>query len=853
MQDAASSVAWRRALPRLRTFTLLSLAMAAAVPAVGEARQRDADRDGLSDKVEASLRTNPRRADTDGDKLRDGIERRRTRTNPRRSDTDRDGLTDGFEVKRSKTKPRRFDTDGDLMGDGLELLMGRDPLTRERKKPKLVPELPPPPPPAPEPPLPVSDLVPPETMITTGPSGTLSSGSASFTFGSSEASSSFECRLDAGEWGACTSPKDLFGLANGSHTFAVRATDAAGNTDLTPASRTWTVNVPPPDATAPDTAIISGPSGTSTSGSASFAFSATEAGSTFQCRLDAGAWGSCTSPKAYSNLANGSHTFDVRARDGAGNSDATPASRTWTVAVPLDAVAPETTIGSGPSGTSTSSSASFGFSSSEAGSTFECRMDAGAWGACTSPKAYSNLANGSHTFDVRATDAAGNTDATPATRTWTVAVPPPDTTAPDTTISGGPSDTVTSSSASFTFTSTEAGSTFQCRLDAGSWAACTSPKAYSGLANGSHTFDVRATDAAANTDATPASRTWTVNVTQPPPGVVQVSPGANLTNAYNQAPAGSVIELGCGSYAAWDTPNGATKQMTIRAAVRNCAVFPRLHAKSSNVTFDGIDIDAGGGVPSCSGGECAAFETWGGNTNITFKNGRIGHVGGQKGAFLHGTSSTAPQGIVIENTEIHDVRVTAMGQHLECVMSHSPGVTFRGNTFRNCGVFDISLGRGDWWGQPEYGNVTMENNLFGHSVDDGSDWHYYGLAWWLTTLDGARIVNNTFENSVVMDRANGGVGGVWANNIGGGWTCEPGVVYAGNVGKACSAQDKTVNPASSTQNQTAPMGWVNPVAFDFHLTAGSPARDAGSALYAPATDREGKSRNGAPDAGAYEF
>jgi hypothetical protein len=295
--------------------------------------------------------------------------------------------------------------------------------------------------------------------------------------------------------------------------------------------------------------------------------------------------------------------------------------------------------------------------------------------------------------------------------------------------------------------------------------------------------------------------------------------------------------------------------MTVRAAARNCAKFSRLHAKSSNITLDGIDIDAGGGVPMCGGSSCAAFEAWGGSTNITFKNGRIGNVGGQKGLMLHGSSSTASQGVVIENTEIHDVRITAPGQHLECVMSHSPGVTFRGNTFRNCGVFDISLGRGDWWGQPEYGNVTIENNLFGHTVDGGAagDWHYYGLAWWLTTLDGARVVNNTFENAVSMDRATRGVGGVWANNIGGGWTCVSGVTYAGNVGKACSAQDKAVSPSSSTYNQTAPMGWVNPGAFDFHLTSGSPARDAGSALYAPAADREGKPRSGAPDAGAYEF
>jgi hypothetical protein len=91
-----------------------------------------------------------------------------------------------------------------------------------------------------------------------------------------------------------------------------------------------------------------------------------------------------------------------------------------------------------------------------------------------------------------------------------VPAPPQDTTPPETTIDSGPSGTVKPKDATFMFHSSEAGSTFECKLDSGPYSACSSPKRYTGLANGSHTFLVRATDAAGNTDATPASRTWTV-------------------------------------------------------------------------------------------------------------------------------------------------------------------------------------------------------------------------------------------------------------------------------------------------------------------------------------------------------
>lgn len=85
-----------------------------------------------------------------------------------------------------------------------------------------------------------------------------------------------------------------------------------------------------------------------------------------------------------------------------------------------------------------------------------------------------------------------------------------DTTPPDTTITSGPSSSTSSTSASFAFTASEAGSTFECKLDAGSYSSCTSPKSYTGLASGAHTFSVRATDAATNVDATPATQSWTI-------------------------------------------------------------------------------------------------------------------------------------------------------------------------------------------------------------------------------------------------------------------------------------------------------------------------------------------------------
>jgi hypothetical protein len=88
--------------------------------------------------------------------------------------------------------------------------------------------------------------------------------------------------------------------------------------------------------------------------------------------------------------------------------------------VAADTTAPDTTITSHPTDPTTDTSATFDFTSSEAGSTFQCQIDGGSYSSCSTGQSYTSLAIGSHAFNVRATDASSNTDATPASFSWDV-------------------------------------------------------------------------------------------------------------------------------------------------------------------------------------------------------------------------------------------------------------------------------------------------------------------------------------------------------------------------------------------------------------------------------------------------
>jgi Right handed beta helix region len=188
---------------------------------------------------------------------------------------------------------------------------------------------------------------------------------------------------------------------------------------------------PPADSTPPETSISGGPASVTGSTSATFFLVASEAGSTYECELDGGAWGACTSPKFYAGLSTGSHQFSARAKDAAQNVDPSPAARSWTVedmsepAPPLDTTPPQTSIVQGPATRTIVTSASFGLSSSEPNSSFTCNLDGEGWEECPPSPAYSELDLGTHEFSARAIDPTGNVDATPAVKSWTIEAPPP--------------------------------------------------------------------------------------------------------------------------------------------------------------------------------------------------------------------------------------------------------------------------------------------------------------------------------------------------------------------------------------------------------------------------------------------
>jgi hypothetical protein len=349
----------------------------------------------------------------------------------------------------------------------------------------------------------------------------------------------------------------------------------------------------------------------------------------FEATLDSASWSYAFDFASFP--ANGDYTIHARATDNAGNAEAGA-----TVTFTIDASAPASTIDfpvSGASynesgwnaGCSTAGVGDFCGTMNDSGGAgiqkvevsikrngappqfwsgtafdsasevfFEATLAGASW---SYPFDFASFpADGTYTIHARATDSAGNAEASP-TVTFTI-----DSTPPDTIIDTGPTGAVSSTSATFEFHSTELDSTFECRLDASSpsdpFTPCSSPAAYSALGQGGHTFEVRAIDPAGNADPTPAPRTWTVDTLVPAaPTLTGSSPASPANNngptITGTAEAGTTVKLytnsACTSAVAGTgtAPGGA---FAIGVTVGD----------DTTTTFYGTATDAAGNTSGCS-------------------------------------------------------------------------------------------------------------------------------------------------------------------------------------------------------------------------------------------------------------
>jgi Tol biopolymer transport system component/PKD repeat protein len=192
------------------------------------------------------------------------------------------------------------------------------------------------------------------------------------------------------------------------------------------ASSKASVEVRSIEGSIPNTAIFGGPAGLGTDPEPRFELAASkDEGITFECRFAPGEWSACDSDYRPGPLADGAYALEVRAKDVFGT-DETPAKRSFAI----DTLAPTTVIASGPAKVTTDTRPVFTLRANEPGATFECRFGDAPFAPCDASFRAGDLADGEHRFEARASDQAGNADATPAA--WTFRV---DTTAPITVIS----------------------------------------------------------------------------------------------------------------------------------------------------------------------------------------------------------------------------------------------------------------------------------------------------------------------------------------------------------------------------------------------------------------------------------
>ncbi len=372
---------------------------------------------------------------------------------------------------------------------------------------------------------------PPAPVITAGPPSPGSSRTVTWAFTAPEGTTT-TCRIDLQDPIPCDGALTTTLTDDGTHRFAVRARDLAGNLSGA-AVATYVLDTVAP--TAP--AITGEPASPSNVRTPQWTF-AVEAGSAGQCSLDGAGWVGCaTSFSAdLSGAGDGPHTFAVRSVDAAGNTGP-PAVDTFV----LDTTAPASPqITDRPPASSADDTPTWTFAV-DPDATAQCRVDDGPWGPCSSSLTadLTGDPDGTHSLEVRAVDGVGNVGPV------AVAAYDLDRQAPAApTFTSEPLSPGNDVDPTWTFTF-EPGTTAWCTLDGGTAEACPGTFGQSLAGDeGEHSVTIVVVDAAGNRSPE-VTVTYTLDTTAPAAPVILAprTPGNDSQPEWSiSAEAGTVTE-----------------------------------------------------------------------------------------------------------------------------------------------------------------------------------------------------------------------------------------------------------------------------------------------------------------------
>ena len=365
-----------------------------------------------------------------------------------------------------------------------------------------------------------------------------------------------------------------------------------------------------------------------------------------------------------------------------------------------------------------------------------------------------------------------------------------------------------------------------------------------------------------------------------PGGYVDARACRSLQAAYIAARPGDTINITDGTYGSQGLAAGS-KKLLFRASGPGRPSFGQIISAASNIVVRGILIqDRDNFNGPCGDPDNAVLYPCG--ANQTFENvivdglnaGDDHGIRGVGDGFVLRSSvvrnirdqkgfESGADDMVIEYNLWHRISVTNSSVHNECMYVNGGNRSvYRGNRFIGCPT--MALFFTNWNGGPAYDDVLIENNVFGHTLDDNGSWHpscALLVGWGFNdqnTVKGWIVRYNTFETSPCTTSTPAGgdtASGRWYGNLGG-IDCAPEWVYRYNVGETCggTGEVKVANAVNSRSNPNIAPFYLDAPRGNFRLRAGAAPINRGDRTLFPRRDADRRLRpaKGAPDAGAYE-